>query len=271
MPKLAVYRGKGILPFFLWIGLAGLLSACAGQSGRSMNDITRLQRELADLRSFQAEQTAQISALTSELKGINGRVEELEFNRNRAQNSALLGSAPSPQGGLVPFGSEGKAPVGFAEAQPNQPKPVPPPIVPVQELEQDEQMTAALSSEAGRLFYQGLSQLRRAAFSEALALLQEALASSYNTELYPFLLFWVGVSNDAMGDNRSALRAYHELTSGYGKHQRTPLGLLREGSVFIRLRDSASAKLTFEKLIADFPKSAEAAQAKVRLKDVSRK
>ena len=132
-------------------------------------------------------------------------------------------------------------------------------------------MTAGLSTEAGRFFSQGLTQLRRASFSEALALLQEALASSYNTELYPYLLFWVGVCNDAMGDNRSALRAYHELTSGYGKHLRTPLGLLREGSVFIRLRDSASAKLTFEKLIADFPNSEEATLAKARLKDVSRR
>ncbi len=259
MTDFVVSKGKSFLPFFLRAIVFSTLalSACAPQGARNGNEMSRLQRELADLRSFQAEQTGQISTLTSELRALVGRVEELEYSRNRVQAP----SAPVPG----PFGSMGAGPVAA-----DQPKIAPPPIVPAKELENDEQLAAGNSSEAGRFFAQGLAQLRRASFSEALALLQEALASSYNTDLYPYLLFWVGVCNDAMGDSRSALRAYHELTSTYAKHNRTALALLREGSVFIRLRDSASAKLTFEKIINDFPGSEEANQAKGRLKDVSR-
>ena len=71
-----------------------------------------------------------------------------------------------------------------------------------------------------------------------------------------------------MADNGKALAAYHEVVTKYPKHQRAALALYRQALVFIRLKDSKTAGLTLRKLIAEFPGSSEAAQAKEKLKDL---
>ncbi|MCB0310242.1 MAG: tetratricopeptide repeat protein, partial [Bdellovibrionales bacterium] len=144
---------------------------------------------------------------------------------------------------------------------------VPPALVPLAALEEDELLASSMTGEAGRLFLDGLSHLRTGQFGDSLAALQEALALGYNQPWYPNVLFWIGVANEGLVDNRSALRAYHELSSRYPKSSRTPLTLLRQGSVLVRLSDSSTARLTFEKLVAQYPQTTEAEIARKRLKD----
>ncbi|MBX7139092.1 MAG: tetratricopeptide repeat protein [Oligoflexia bacterium] len=241
------------------------ISGCAANGSKLSSDVSRLQRELNDVRGFQAEQTTQISSLQSDLRNLQGRIEELEHG----QNMRMAAQAPLAQPPTGYVGDPGNNP-GAPYVPPPRPKGPPPPIVPLSALEEDESLVPAIPGEAGRLFGEALYKIREGTFADALALLQEALAQSYNSKWYPNVLFWIGVSNDGLPDLKSALRSYHELIAGFPNSSRVPLALLRQGSVFIRLGDSPSARLTFEKLISQYPKSTEAAAARDRLKDLRR-
>jgi len=225
-----------------------LFSGCSQNTSKLVTDVTRLQKELNDLRGFQAEQTSQISSLQDRLREVSGRIEELEYSQQRR----LGGDIDRLKSDLS-----------------NLKRRVPPPaVVPLAQLERDESMIPTLPPETGRLFDDALVALREAKFSESATLLNECLAQSYKAAWYPNVLFWLAVAHEGSGDFKSSLRYYYELSTDYSKHERAALALLRQGSILIRLGDTPSAKLSFQKLIAQYPKSAEASQAKGRLKDL---
>lgn len=207
-----------------------------------------LQRDIADIRKLQAEQTVQLSSMQDEVSKLSGRMEELEFG----QRNRVVGSLDTLQRDLTAL----------------QQRVPPPPIVPVNALEQDEASVAGATEEAARRFGEGLAKIRLGQYEQAIPLLQESVNLSYGSDGSSHALFWIGVAGDGLGDNKRSLAAYNELASRFPKSKRAPLALLRLASVFIRLNDSKTAKLTLQKLIAEFPKAAEAAQAKTKLKDL---
>lgn len=209
------------------------------------------------MRKIQAEHTVQLSSMQDQVSRLTGKLEELEYG----QRSRFSGAPSSVPGAISP------APGELIVLPSNQLQP-PPPIVPVQALEQDEASVRGATEEAPRRFAEGLAKVRQGRFEDAIPLLQEAVNLSYGSDGSAHALFWLGVAGDGLGDNKRALAAYSELVTKFPKSKRTPLALLRQASVFIRLNDSRTAKLTLQKLIAEFPKSAEAQQAKTKLKDL---
>jgi len=221
------------------------LSACVPQGA---NRWDKFERDISDMRSVQAEQTTQIADLQSQVRSLNGKIEELQYG----QQNKLGGDLNKLQADISTI--KRKLP--------------PPAIVPIAPLEADEAYIDSQNNETSKFMGNGFLKLRDGSFGDALALFQEALSTSYNSDAYPLVLFWIAVTNEGMGENTSAVKAYHELSSNYPKHPRTPLALLRQASVFVRLRDSSTARLTLQKLITEFPKSAEASDAKARLKSL---
>ncbi len=246
-----IYRGRLNLPLlFVSVFISVYLSACAGQVGRAGDRLGRLERDISDLRSFQAEQTSQINALQENLRALSGRVEQLEYGQERKIGGDLT-----------------KLQEDLSSLKRRVP---PPPIVPIAELEADESRLSNSENEAGRFLYNALTSLREGKFDSARSMASEAEASGRSTEILPLALFWQGVANEGLGDNKQALKAYYELSSSYPKHTRAALSLYRQGSVLIRLGDSATARLTYQKLMAEYPKSNEAQAAKDRIKDLKR-
>jgi len=147
---------------------------------------------------------------------------------------------------------------------------VPPPaIVPLAALEADESLAQKLPRpEVAKDFGAALQKLREGAFSEALTLLDSAYDKNYGEQGTVEIVFWRGIAYEGMGENRKALEAYGQLITAFPETPRKSLALLRQGSVLIRMGDTRTAGLTFRKLIADYPRSAEAAQARERLKDL---
>ncbi len=234
------------------IGSALLLAAlqgCAGNYESLRQDVKRLEKSLSDVRSFQAEQTSEIAGLQTELRNLAGRVEEIEHLQR-----ARLGSDITE----------------LRENLSSLKRRVPPPaIVPVLTLESDEVLAKRLANtEVGTLFSQALGKIREGQFADALSLLQEAYEKNYGAEGTPEIVFWRGISYEGLGDNRKALETYGQLVTSWRDHPRTPLALLRQGSVFIRIGDFRTAEMAFRKLIGEYPKSPEAAQAQERLKDL---
>jgi TolA-binding protein len=240
--------------------IAVSISACAPQQVGSA-DIQRLERKLNDVRSFQAEQTAELSALQEEVRSMTGRLEQLEFRTTRtatiatpANTSRVENDRPAPTPVLpIP---------GAVTSQ------TPPPIVPLDTLEADEELAPHLDVQIARLFQDGLYFIRRGQYRQALPLFDQLGATAGGKEGHVQSLFWKAVCFDGMGNNREALAAYNSLIQNYPGSSRARLSLLRLASVFVRLGDTNTARLTLQKLIAEAPGTAEAASAQKKLQDL---
>jgi TolA-binding protein len=208
--------------------------------------VSRLERNVSDLRALQAEQTESINSLDSQIKLIAGRLEELEFSQNKRLGTDL---------------SALKDDLSALR------KRMPPPAgVPIAELEADEAWAKDLPVDSGRIFLDGLALVREGKFADALPLLENAVEQTESTGKGGVILFWQGVANDGLLDNKGALRSYAEVLARYPKSHRAPASLLRQSDVFSRLGDKKTAQLSLKKLLEDYPKSPEAVEAKDKLK-----
>ena len=242
-----------------------LLAGCAAssQNNRLRSDLTRVEVGLQDLRTLQADHAAQISGLEGQLREVLAELERIQYSANSPSESsrgyrAALGSQRS--GDDVRSGESENLRVSSGRT--------PPPIVPAEELEMDEELAGDLPPEPGRILRNALRRVREGAYREALPLLDQGQQMSGGMEWQAPFIFWRGVCLDGMGDNPRALAAYHELITGHPRDKRVALALLRQASVFIRLGDSDTARLTLQKLISDFPSSQEARRARERLESL---
>ncbi|NLF25053.1 MAG: tetratricopeptide repeat protein [Deltaproteobacteria bacterium] len=219
-------------------------------------DVRLLERKLNDMRGQQSEQLTQISALETRVGELAGVVQELQHRQSNVQPGA--GAAE-----VRPF-----APIVGVAGNPAVPQ-LPPAIVPLATLEADEVFAARLPRpDAARSFGEALALIRASNFNGALLALQRAVEQNSRDAGTAEILFWKGVCFDGLGDNRAALGGYQELITSFPGHARTALGLLRQASVFVRLGDVETARVTLRKLIAEFPSSPEAAVARDRLREI---
>lgn len=231
----------------LFLGLA-LLVGCVDNTKQFRSDLSKLERGLSDIRNLQVEHTSRLATIEAEARSVSGRVDELEYRQTQKFGSDLSSMRED-----------------LSDLQRRTP---PHPIVPGEALEVDERLVESLPPEISGLFRNALLKIREGKFSEAEPLLQEAYNLSFGTEWAANIIFWFAVTHDGKGDNRKALGAYNDFITKYPKHERTPLALLRQASVFIRLKDTKAARLTLSKLVAEFPKSLEAVRAKDRLREI---
>lgn len=237
------------------LGLNRLLvsvAACVALSGCSDNqarqDIARLERSLSDIRGFQAEQTSKISSVETSMRGLSGRVDELEFQQNQRLGSALntIKSDLTQLRRRVP----------------------PPAVVPAPELESDENALANLPPALATPLGEAFGALREGNFERASQLLEDAMGLALDTDYVPEVLFWRAVAFEGAGNFRGALENYVELVSKNPRYERSPLAMFRQAGVLIALGDKRTARVVFTKLINDHPKSSEAQRARERLKSL---
>lgn len=230
----------------LLVGLVCMVSGCAAYDlGKK---VSRLERSISDLRALQAEQSESLQSLDGQLKLVAGRLEELEFASNRKIGSDLtaLKDDLSALRKRIP----------------------PPPGVPTAELEADESWAKGLGDETQRLFVDSLGMIREGKFADSVSLLENAVEQAQSTDKAGPILFWLGVAHDGLLDNKGALRAYAGVISQYPKSHRAPSSLLRQAEVFVRLGDRKTAQLSLRKLVDDYPKAPEVAEAKERLRQL---
>jgi len=226
--------------------LFSFVVSCAGcvVSDNVKRDLSNVQRSVSDMRSFQAEQTNDLDSIRTELRGLVGRIENLEYQLKVQSGGAttLVGIANQPQ-------------------IPN--------IVPVDILESDEALTASMSNaDAGRIFFNALQTIRAGKFNEALPMIQDAYNKNFGADGSSQMVFWHALTLEGTGDHIGALRVYGQLMSLPGNNPRKPIALYRQAAVFLKMGDSRTAELTLKKLINDYPTSSEASMAKERLADL---
>lgn len=214
----------------------------------STQKVSRLERRMEDLSQIQREQREDFEALDSQLKLIEGRLEQLELGTHKTMGADLnaLKQDVSSLRRRVP----------------------PPAAVPVAELEEDEVWANQLPAETAQIFMDAMAALRDGRFEDALPLLQAASEQADSAEKAGVVLFWQGVAYDGLRDNKGALRSYAEVVGRFPKSKRAPASLLRQSDVLVRLGDKATARDSLKKLLKDYPKSPEASVAKERLKEL---
>jgi TolA-binding protein len=233
-----------IAKFFFVISVPFFCTGCVNNQKNPV--LIRVESELSAVRKIQAEQTSQISSMQADLRALSGRIEELEFSQQRRLGTTLdtLQQSMNDLQRRVP----------------------PPAIVPASILEIDEGEVLGLDGENLRLFHEALSLVRLGKFQESIPMLQSLADAGYDQPWAVYPLFWLGVAFDGTSETRRALSAYSDISGRFSKHDRAPVALLRQASAFIRLGDSKAARLSLQKLIAEFPKTPEAAQGRERLK-----
>ncbi len=209
--------------------------------------VRKLERSVEDIRAYQREQAESIGLLDSEVKLLAGKIEQLEFG-GRARG----GDISSLKQDLSALRSK-----------------VPPTLVPAAMLEEDEVWANGLPAETAQIFVDALGALREGRFPDALPLLQAAAEQADSSDKAGVILFWQGVAYDGLSDNKGALRSYAEVVARFPKSTRAPNALMRQADVLVRIGDSALAKDSLRKLIKDYPKTAEAAEARDKLKTIA--
>ncbi len=228
------------------------LIGCSTGVPKLQSSVDRVKGELDDVRSIQAEQLTNIEDLRSQIQELRGRLDRVEFS-SRPSNPQVS------MGGDIPVVS----PDGGTRVR----KPTPA-IVPVDLLGEDEDEASTLSAEVGPRFLEGLQLTREGEFSQARSVFEEVLDLIHSEPQAARVIFWLGISAEGLNENARAIKHYAELVTRFPKSIRVPSALYRQASVLIRLGDKVAAGAVFRKLIADYPKSVDAANAKKRLKDI---
>lgn len=212
------------------------------------DDMDKLKAGIKDLRSVQAEQTLKIADLEEQVRRLSGNLEEVQY----ATDQKLGRSLESLQGDLSSLK-----------------KRVPPPsIVPEAQLVEDEQSVSALPSELVEPVSKGLESLRQGDFTRALSYWDDCLDQASGTDWESLPIFWRAVSLEGQSRPSDAIQEYLSFVKNFPRSSRAPVALFRQASLLVRLGDRKVAKITFTKLIADYPKSPEATQAKQLVKDL---
>lgn len=103
-------------------------------------------------------------------------------------------------------------------------------------------------------------------FKKAIRLAQEFEKENAQSSLLPEVLFARGTALYAEKDYRASITARRELINRFPKHPTIPQAMLNLAASLAETGNPNSARRTLEDLVKNHPKSAEAAEARKRLK-----
>lgn len=206
----------------------------------------KFQAELDDLREIQARQTAQMDQFNDELKQLQGTVEELEYK--------ILGKSKELENKLRRFGK--RVP--------------PPPGVPKDLLNKDQESISRNQGEAADQFSKGLELLRAGDFDKSKAVFEAFLEANPDTAFSDNALFWMGICYEKLGLYDRAIGSYSQVFSKFPAEDMVPVSLFHLATAFSKTSSNEEAVLTLEKLIDEHKNSPYAKKAKAMLTELKR-
>ncbi len=118
------------------------------------------------------------------------------------------------------------------------------------------------------IYQQGLSALKGGNPQQARELLSRFVSAYPKHELTANAQYWIGETYYSEKNYEQAILEFQQLIKNYPTKEKVPAALLKQGMAFKELGDKKSARYVYNKLVDDYPGSAEAKLAKERLKEL---
>lgn len=215
-----------------------------GLSGCSTERLDRLEAQIRDIRSTQADHSSSIDELRAGINQLSGKVEETRYT--------AVGKAQELESKLQRFGSR-----------------VPPPSgVPVELLEDDEKKISRNSGAAADLFRQGLGLLRSGDLEGAKSIFEQFLSENPDTTYSDNALFWIAICQSKLGQSDRAIVSYSDVVKKFPAEDRAAASLYSLGEEFVKMQSTNDAVLSFQKLVDDYPRSEFAGKSRARLAEL---
>lgn len=267
--------------------LAVWVSGCATQA-----DMQAVQRERDVLRAQAADNKAAVDSLRREIDQIRGEVEEIRY---RLERVARERGGASPQIKLledriavlerqlrmrpveeVPPPIVGEPPLPRPEdpgVPPRVPGPPSSPSAPVgpsaPAARPEETALAREPLEAQDEYRQGVRAMQERQYEKAIQHFRAFQRKSPESPMADDAQYWIGESYFLQRDYNRAILEFNDVLK-YRKGDKVPAALLRQAQAFLEIGDRTDARLIYQKLINDHPKSEEAREAQVQLQNLSR-
>jgi tol-pal system protein YbgF len=218
------------------------------------------------LRQMSATLRAQIDELREEIRGLNGRLEEMEHSLRQKPGAGEPGEKPREDKltRLEDANSQHAQrlarieehlkldPAAVAAKPESKIKPEAPAKSPSEE---------EIYNRAKQAFDQGNTAQARRGFEELIQRYPNS-ANADNAQ------FWIGETFFREKSYEKAILEYQKVIEKYPKGNKVPSALLKQGHAFLSLGDKVNSRLIFEELVRKFPHSAEAKAASDKLKEL---
>ncbi|MFW5734879.1 MAG: tol-pal system protein YbgF [Oceanidesulfovibrio sp.] len=272
---------KRISARLIFVVLLGLgAAACVSQQ-----NFNALQQRVAQhgerldsveqIRPNQANLSAELDALRSQIADLRGRMDELERRFLRPSPSSLPPYSEEPDQTMQ---QERMEPARQPAAQPVQPEG---PSA-TDEALADLGMTTDQAEELGgpeepapmqpddparQLYEEALAQFKARNYETAQIMWSDFVKDNPQHELVPNALFWQGEAYYQMQQYPQAILSYQEVIAKHGSSSKYPAALLKQGISFITIGKERAGKLQLNELIRKYPDSPEAQRARDFLKN----
>jgi tol-pal system protein YbgF len=267
--------------FFLWCGI--ILMGCATpavQSDLSLLDkkIARQKREVQEVRQKQADLDSRLDALQSDFQRMRGAVEESGHYAQRASDDVialredLTARIKQQEEDLNQIREDMttvkmRLGIGVGTSQPDKGFPPPQPggtqlttIPPTGDLVK---VTGVPDPE--ELYNSAYSKLTQGDLQGARKEFKKFLELFPQTEYSDNAQFWIGESYYREKKYEEAILEFEEVIKKFPQGNKVPDALLKQAFSFIALNDTNSAKLLLQKIIDQYPATAQAEIARVKL------
>ena len=202
----------------------------------------RMDKELGDLRSMQAEQTVALSEMQQQVRQITGRLDEIQHvSQGRAQ---ALEKSLEQLGNRLP----------------------PPSGVPEDLFAQDEDKIGKINGSSAEEYKRALQALRGGDFKASQDAFNTFASANAGTAFTDNALFWAGISAVKQGYYDQAIVSFSEVYQKYPAEDMVAPALYYMGEALFAMGSGNDGVLTFQKLIDEHPDSEYAAKAKSRIK-----
>jgi tol-pal system protein YbgF len=204
------------------------LDAVKASNDKLVKDLGTISSDKAQALKNQAAIQAQFNDLQTQIREIQGRIEEL---------------SATPKTDITM--------VSALEAR-------------IKVLE-DSMKGQAASASARSQYNLAIDKFNAGKFLDALKAFDAYIAANPNGDLVDNANFWAGECLFAEGNFEAAMDRYDVVLKNYPKSPKVPDCLYKEGLALIELGDAEAGRLSLKKVINDYPDSEAAKKAKVKM------
>lgn len=285
-----MYRKKNmrIKLLLLSCGFILVLGGCNGTQTTSGTDT--LQTQLNETRSQLARLRAEVTDMQSEMRIVNGHLDELAFGVQRSGSSgeldaytnrvvsmdsrldnieAYLANAVEVKQGQQPFQPAGSQTTYLAPAV-IEPAPDAAVTTDAPVLSGGDAASSATAPDMSEdeFYAQAKTTFDTGHYAESRVLFEDFIKLYPNSKIADSAAFWIGETYYREENYERAILEYQNLLDNYPNGNKVPAALYKQGLAFIALGDNNNGKILLDDLVRRYPDSQEARVAANRLKNL---